>query len=195
MEIPKDIIIASRNKDKIKELRQLLSGSDIKVYSALDFPELEDVEEDRGTLEGNALKKAEYVFNVTKIPALADDTGLEVDALEGRPGVHSARFAGEQATYAENLAKLMQVMHGIKNRMARFRTVMALVTEHNKYTFEGICEGEIIENKQGNNGFGYDPVFKPAGYGQTFAELGDEVKNKISHRGRAIQKLLDFLDS
>lgn len=190
---PQEIIIASHNKDKIRELRQILSELDIKVYSTLDFPNLADVDEDQDSLEGNALKKAKYVFENTKIPSLSDDTGLEVEALNGKPGVYSARFAGEDATYADNLAKLMQEMDSKKNRTAQFKTVMALVTKNAEYLFEGICKGEITEQPKGENGFGYDPVFQPKGYEQTFAELNQKIKNEISHRAKATQKFLNYL--
>lgn len=161
----------------------------------MDFPELEEVEEDQPTLEGNALKKAEYVHSVTGLPSLSDDTGLEVDALAGAPGVYSARYAGEEASYQDNVLKLLAEMKNADVRKAQFRTVMAFVTSDNAHTFEGVVEGIILDHQRGEGGFGYDPVFKPDGYEQTFAELESSVKNKISHRGRAIQEFLKFLNT
>lgn len=189
------LVIASRNTHKIGELQQLLAPLGIKVYSALDFPELEEVDEDQPTLEGNALKKARYVRNKTGLPALADDTGLEVEALHGAPGVFSARYAGETATYQDNVHKLLKELENSSNRSAQFRTIVALVTPENEVTFEGVVKGEILSQQRGTGGFGYDPVFKPEGYEHTFAELDPAVKNKISHRGRAIQKFVDFLQA
>ncbi len=189
------IVLASRNKDKIKELRETLAPLGIELKSTYDFPELEEVVEDQPTLEGNALKKARYVFEKTGLPALSDDTGLEVDALDGRPGVYSARYAGESASYRDNLNKLLEELKGIKpkDRGAQFRTVAAFVTPDGAYTFEGICRGEILTKEHGDKGFGYDPVFRPVEYAQTFAELDAETKNEISHRGKAIEKLKQFL--
>lgn len=186
------LILASRNKNKIEEMQSLVSGLGIEVYSALDFPELEEVEEDLPTLEGNALKKARYVHQQTGLPSLSDDTGLEVEALNGAPGVYSARYAGEEVTYQENVLKLLKEMNGEQNRLAHFRTVVALVTESKEHTFEGICKGEITKEQRGKKGFGYDPVFLPNGFDQTFAELDSFVKNEISHRGKAIQKFIHF---
>lgn len=189
------IVLASRNEHKIIELRQTLEPLGIELKSALDFSSLKEVEEDKLTLEGNAIKKAQYVYEETGLPALADDTGLEVDALDGRPGVFSARYAGEEATYEENVQKLLAELAGVepKDRKAQFRTVAALVSDEGTHTFEGVCRGEILTEKRGAKGFGYDPVFQPEDYKETFAEMDPETKNKISHRGRAIQQLLDWL--
>lgn len=187
------LILASRNKHKIEELRKLTDKLGIKLLSALDIDELEEVEEDQPDLEGNALKKARYVNSVTRVPALSDDTGLEVDALHGAPGVYSARYAGEDASYQDNVLKLLNQLEGKSYRAARFRTVVALVDGKSEFTFEGSCEGKIINEQRGSGGFGYDPVFVPEGYDQTFAELDAETKNAISHRGRAIEKLMRFL--
>tara|TARA_R110000868_G_scaffold259361_2_gene517169 strand:- start:38417 stop:38995 length:579 start_codon:yes stop_codon:yes gene_type:complete len=189
------LVLASRNKNKIEEMRSLLSYLGVEVRSALDFPILEEVEEDLPTLEGNALKKARYVHLQTGLSALSDDTGLEVEALNGAPGVFSARYAGEDVTYQENVLKLLKEMKGQENRRAQFRTVVALVTDKDEYTFVGICEGVIIEEQKGEKGFGYDPVFLPKGYELTFAELESSIKNEISHRGKAIQKFISFLSS
>lgn len=193
----KTIVLASRNPHKIEELRETLSDLGIDLKSALDFPELEEVEEDKLTLEGNALKKARYVFEKTGLPTLADDTGLEVDALDGRPGVFSARYAGEEATYRDNLRKLLEELAGVKeeDRLAQFRTVVAFIDEGGEeHVFEGICPGAILKDPRGSKGFGYDPVFRPEGYEQTFAELDSNEKNEISHRGRAIQKFYSWLN-
>ncbi|HLR76314.1 MAG TPA: RdgB/HAM1 family non-canonical purine NTP pyrophosphatase [Balneolaceae bacterium] len=191
----KKIILASRNEDKIKELRQLLQPFNIELKSALDFSNLGEVVEDKQTLEGNALKKARYVYQKTKLPSLADDTGLEVDALNGRPGVYSARYAEKNASYQENVNKLLGEMRGVPDneRSAQFRTVVALVTEKQEQTFEGICRGKIIKEERGTAGFGYDPIFKSNGYQKTFAELSNGEKNKISHRARALQKFVEWL--
>lgn len=189
------IVLASRNKHKIKELRETLSPLGIELKSTYDFPNLEEVEEDADTLEGNALKKARYVHEQTGFPALSDDTGLEVDALNGRPGVFSARYAGENASDQENVDKLLDELAGLpmERRGAQFRTVAALVTDEGFHTFEGVCRGTIRTKERGNGGFGYDPVFIPAGYKKTFAELDPEIKNEISHRGKAIMKFFEWL--
>ncbi len=187
------LVLASRNKHKIIEMQEILRGLGIEVLSALDFPELEDVDEDQPTLEGNALKKARYVHEQTGLPALSDDTGLEVEALGGAPGVYSARYAGQNVTYQDNVMKLLKELDGVDKRSAQFRTVVALADGDQEYTFEGVCKGEILTEQKGDKGFGYDPVFQPAGYELTFAELDAPVKNKISHRGRAIQKFVEFL--
>lgn len=189
------IVLASRNEHKIEELRATLASLGITLQSTYDFPDLEEVEEDQDTLEGNALKKARYVHRQTELPALSDDTGLEVDALNGRPGVFSARYAGENASYQDNVDKLLDELNGVpmERRGGQFRTVAAFVTDDNSYTFEGVCRGMIISEERGSGGFGYDPVFLPAAYKKTFAELDSEIKNEISHRGKAIQKFTDFL--
>jgi len=189
------IVLASRNKDKIQELRATLVPLGIELKSTYDFPTLREVVEDRETLEGNALKKARYVYEETGYPSLADDTGLEVDALDGRPGVYSARYAGDSATYQQNVDKLLRELAAVPGdeRGARFRTVAALVDGADTYTFEGICRGAITAEEQGTGGFGYDPVFVPKGYDKTFAQLNPAVKNRISHRGKAIQKFIDWL--
>lgn len=189
------LVLASRNKHKIAEMRDLLQPLGIEVLSALDFPELEEVEEDQSTLEGNALKKARYVYEVTGLPSLSDDTGLEVDVLDGAPGVYSARYAGENVTYQDNVLKLLSEMQDKGDRTARFKTVMAYITTDKTLTFEGSVEGVILSEQRGEGGFGYDPVFLPDGFEKTFAELDSAVKNSISHRGRAIQKFVAFLSA
>jgi len=189
------IVIASRNPDKISEIREMCEKLNIQVKSALDFPHLQEVVEDAGTLEGNALKKARYVFEQTGISALSDDTGLEVHALGGAPGVYSARYAGDNATYQDNVDKLLREIQTKEDRRAQFRTAAAFVTQKGEYLFEGISEGTIIDERRGENGFGYDPVFYSNELDKTYAEMEPEEKHKISHRGRAIKKFIDFLAS
>lgn len=188
------LILASRNKNKIEEMKQLVAHLGIDVFSALDFPDLEEVEEDKPTLEGNALKKARYVNQQTGIPALSDDTGLEVKALDGAPGVFSARYAGENASYQDNVLKLLDALKGKENRAAQFRTVVALVDGNQEWTFEGVCKGKIIEDQIGKKGFGYDPIFMPDEFAETFAQMDPNIKNLISHRGKAVQRFLEFLE-
>ncbi|MEX0722265.1 MAG: RdgB/HAM1 family non-canonical purine NTP pyrophosphatase [Gracilimonas sp.] len=187
------LVLASQNPHKIEEMQQILSPLGIEVLSSKDFPDLKEVIEDRPTLKGNALKKAQYVAQETRLPALSDDTGLEVKALNGEPGVYSARYAGRNASYQDNVIKLLKELDGKENRAAQFRTVVGLVSESYEHTFEGVCKGEITLEQKGNKGFGYDPIFKPEGFDKTFAELDSATKNEISHRGRAIQKFVQFL--
>ena len=187
------ILLASANPHKIEELRQILEPLGIELKSTHDFPCGVEVVEDQPDLEGNALKKARYWNQLTGLPALADDTGLEVDALKGAPGVYSARYAGEHVTYAQNVEKLLRELDEENNRKARFRTVIAFVDGENEQLFEGSCEGTIIHVPKGEKGFGYDPVFVPSGYKKTFAELCSEEKNSISHRGRALNNFLELL--
>lgn len=194
MKYPYTVFLASGNSHKIEELGQLLIQLGIALKSTLDFPGADSVEEDQPDLEGNALKKARHWFQKTGLPSLSDDTGLEVDALNGAPGVYSARYAGENASYDDNVDKLLTELGDQGNRSAQFRTVVAYIdSDGNEHRFEGICRGEIISEKRGEKGFGYDPVFVPEGYDQTFAEISSEEKNKISHRGLAIQKFIQFL--
>tara|TARA_E500000178_G_scaffold138704_1_gene138478 strand:- start:257 stop:841 length:585 start_codon:yes stop_codon:yes gene_type:complete len=188
-----EIVLASRNPNKIEELRELLSLPDLRVLSTADFPELEEVDEDALTLEGNALKKAHYVAMVTGLPSLADDTGLEVSALNGAPGVYSARYAGEQASYDDNVEKLLSEMENIEQRKAQFRTVVAFVDADKQWIFEGVCRGHISRYRKGVKGFGYDPIFVPDGFEQSFAEMGSKQKNSISHRGLAMKEAVAFL--
>ncbi|MGN8226252.1 RdgB/HAM1 family non-canonical purine NTP pyrophosphatase [Gracilimonas sp. BCB1] len=187
------LVIASQNPHKIEELEQILRPLGIIVLSTKDFPELEEVVEDQPTLQGNALKKARYVAKQTGLPALSDDTGLEVEALNGEPGVYSARYAGKRASYQDNVNKLLSELDGITDRKAQFRTVVALVNSDQEHVFEGICAGEILTEEKGDKGFGYDPIFKPEGFEKTFAELDAGIKNDISHRGKAVQKFVAFL--
>ncbi|HCC70440.1 MAG TPA: non-canonical purine NTP pyrophosphatase, RdgB/HAM1 family [Bacteroidales bacterium] len=189
-----DIIIASNNRHKIKEISDVFSKS-INLIPMAEAGLMEDIPENEETLEGNALEKARYVHRMTGLNVFADDTGLEAEALNGAPGVHSARYAGESKDSENNIITLLKEMKGKMNNKARFRTVIALIYENKEYLFEGIINGRIISNKRGYNGFGYDPVFIPDNEKLTFAEMPPQRKNMISHRSMAIRKLSDFLQS
>ncbi|WP_234570868.1 RdgB/HAM1 family non-canonical purine NTP pyrophosphatase [Rhodohalobacter sp. 614A] len=193
MSKPTELFLASGNPHKIEELQQILKPLGIHLKSTLDFPDAPEVEEDQPDLQGNALKKARFWFEKTGLPSIADDTGLEVEALGGAPGVYSARYAGENVTYQQNVDKLLRELGNEENRKAQFRTVIAYLTDDDEYVFEGVCKGQILTEQRGEKGFGYDPVFQPTGYDKTFAELDSEEKNKISHRGKALEKFLQFL--
>lgn len=187
------IVFATNNEHKLSEIRQIL-GSRVEVLSLSDIGCHTDIPETGKTLEENALQKAQYVYNQYHIDVFADDTGLEVYALDGEPGVYSARYAGGQGHDSEaNMAKLLSKLKGENNRKARFRTVIALIQEGNIRNFEGIVEGEITTSPSGHRGFGYDPIFIPDGYTMTFADLSTNIKNQISHRARATQKLANYL--
>ncbi len=184
------LIIATRNPHKLEEIRAIFDFQGLEVLSAFDFPDIPDVVEDGDTLEANAIKKAVEIAAATGSWALADDSGLEVFALGGAPGVYSARYAGEECSYEANNEKLLCELAVKEDRSAQFRTVIALSDpEGNVQTLEGACPGVIIEELRGTNGFGYDPLFVPEGYAETFAELDSGVKNRISHRARALQKV------
>jgi XTP/dITP diphosphohydrolase len=190
------LLLATHNRHKAEELQTLLDDAGIEVLTLDAFPSVGAIEEDCDTLEGNALKKARAVFRLTSLPSLADDTGLEVDALGGRPGVYSSRFAGPQATYAENVAQLLKELQGVpaSQRTARFRCVLAFVAPNGVETIvEGVCPGTITAAPRGAGGFGYDPVFLPQGHHLTFAEMPMELKNATSHRARALRKLKPIL--
>jgi XTP/dITP diphosphohydrolase len=183
-------VIATRNAHKLEEIQAIFNTDGLEVCSALDFPDIPDTIEDRDTLEGNAIKKAQELCEATGLIALADDSGLEVDALDGAPGVYSARYAGEPCSTKNNNAKLLRELDGNENRRARFRTVMALARPGEEpLTVEGKCEGTIIDELRGEHGFGYDPLFAPNGFSETFAELPAETKNKISHRAKALAQV------
>jgi XTP/dITP diphosphohydrolase len=187
------LVIATRNAHKLAEIHLIFDFRNLEVLSAFDFPEIPDVVEDGDTLEANAKKKAVEIALVTGCWAMADDSGLEVDALNGAPGVYSARYAGEHCSYSDNNAKLLQELAGESNRSARFRTVIALSDPAGSVeTVSGECAGTIIEEQRGTKGFGYDPLFVPDGYSQTFAELPAELKNRISHRANALRKAQDM---
>src|SRR5512140_1790638 len=183
-----EIVFASNNKNKIREINHVL-GECFTLLSLKDVKVEEDIPENEITLEGNALYKARYVYNLTGRDVFADDTGLEIEALNGQPGVHSARFAGEDKDSNANIDKVLALLGSTTNRKARFRTVIALILDDEEYFFEGSVTGEIISVRRGNNGFGYDPVFVPEGKDLTFAEMDLDEKNQISHRARAFEKL------
>ena len=197
------IVFATNNQHKLSEIRSIL-GESVEVLSLKDIGCDVDIPETGTTLEENALQKAQYVYDHYHIDCFADDTGLEVDALNGAPGVYSARYAGEGHDSEANMTKLLKELGENNNRKAQFRTVIALIQKKNVcpcgctsikeiHQFEGIVEGEIIRERRGGEGFGYDPIFQPEGYDKTFAELGMEIKNHISHRARAVQKLAEYL--
>ena len=187
------IIFASNNENKIKEIRSIL-GSTFTLLSLRDLNLNEDIPENEPLLEGNALSKARHIHNLTGMNVFADDTGLEIDALNGLPGVYSARFAGENKDSSANIEKVLSMLVQTENRKARFRTVIALIFEKEEFLFEGTVEGTIITDKKGKEGFGYDPVFVPEGKDKTFAEMDLAEKNTISHRARAFEKLREFLN-
>lgn len=188
----KEIVFATNNKHKLDEVRKI-ADTKLKILSLSDINCHEEIEETGTTLEANALIKAKYVKDHYGYDCFADDTGLEVEALDGMPGVYSSRYAGEACRPADNMNKLLTVLNNIENRKARFRTVIALILNNEEHYFEGIINGEITREEKGNAGFGYDPIFQPEGYSQTFAELGDDIKNSISHRALTTEKLMKFL--
>lgn len=188
------IVLATRNPGKLYEMRSLLSGLPVQLISADEVNGAPFVKEDAATLEGNAARKAQALYEYTGLSSLADDTGLEVNALGGRPGVHSARYAGERSDDAANRRLLLKNMEGVEKRDARFRTVVAFVeSDGTLHYFEGICAGTIIDEERGEGGFGYDPLFVPEGADLTFAELSAEEKNAVSHRGRALRPFAAYL--
>ncbi len=192
-----EILIASSNQHKIGEIKSMLQNiPKLKIYSLRDFSISIDVLEDGATLEENAFKKAKASFDVLKLPSISDDTGLFVDALRGEPGIFSARYAGENATYEDNCRKLLKNLEDIPAtlRNANFESVICLyVSETVQHYFKGICKGRIISHQLGKNGFGYDPIFMPNGHEKTFAEMNDKEKNDISHRGKALKELEKFI--
>lgn len=187
-----EIVFATNNSHKLSEVQQIL-GKHFKVLSSKDVNCLEDIEETGKTLEENAFIKARYIKENYHHNCFADDTGLEVEALNGAPGVYSARYATNGHDFEANINKLLKELDGVENRKAQFRTVVALIINAKEYQFEGVIKGKIIDERKGTTGFGYDPIFVPDGYDKTFAELGDEIKNEISHRAIAVKKLADFL--
>jgi XTP/dITP diphosphohydrolase len=187
-----ELVFATNNHHKLEEIQALL-GNNIHLLSLKDIHCNEEIPEDHFTLEENASQKAWYIFNKYKKNCFADDTGLEVDYLNGNPGVFSARYAGEEKNAQANIEKLLVELAGIKNRKARFRTVISLIVDGKEMQFEGIVNGTILTEKHGSSGFGYDPVFLPEGYSQSFAEMNLSEKNEISHRARAFNKLVNFL--
>lgn len=186
------IVFATNNENKLREIRNIL-GNSFSLLSLGDLNIRDDIPENETTLEGNALQKARYIHRLLNMNVFADDTGLEIEALNGLPGVNSARFAGESKNSDANIDKALQMMGSTSNRMARFRTVIALILDDREYLFEGIIKGKIISERRGKEGFGYDPVFVPQGRDLTFAEMPLAEKNRISHRAKAFMKLRNFL--
>jgi XTP/dITP diphosphohydrolase len=186
------IVFATSNENKTREISNLLGNS----FTLINLTELnitEEIPEDEPTLEGNALFKARFIYNATGMNVFADDTGLEIEELDGRPGVHSARFAGEEKDSQANIDKVLKLMKNSKHRKAKFRTIIALVLDAKEYVFEGVVNGNITRERHGSAGFGYDPIFIPENHDRTFAEMTIDEKNKISHRARAFNKLKQFL--
>lgn len=188
------IVFASNNQNKILEIQSMLPNS-VQILSLESIGCFEEIPETSDTIEGNAILKANYVTQNYGFDCFADDTGLEVEALNGEPGVYSARYAGEQKNANDNMNKLLNELADKTNRNAQFKTIIALNLKGKQYLFEGIASGEIIKEKIGTGGFGYDPIFKPTNYDETFAQLSLDIKNEISHRGKATKKLLEFLQN
>lgn len=186
------LVFATNNLHKLQELKQLL-GNSFELLSLNDIHCEEEIPENQETIEGNASEKSFYIFNKYGLNCFADDTGLEIDALNGEPGVYSARYAGEEKSPEKNIELVLQKLAKIKNRKARFKTVISLVIDGREIQFEGIVTGQILEGKRGTTGFGYDPIFQPDKSHLSFAEMTMEEKGKISHRGRAVQKLVEYL--
>tara|TARA_R110002124_G_scaffold250200_6_gene415249 strand:- start:1292 stop:1873 length:582 start_codon:yes stop_codon:yes gene_type:complete len=186
------LVFATNNLNKLAEVQKMLPNS-IELLSLKDINCFDEIEETETTLEGNAKLKANYITEKFGYNCFADDTGLEVESLNGEPGVYSARYAGTENDSKKNMQKLLSELETKSNRKAQFRTAIALNLNNKQFLFEGICKGEILTEKQGTDGFGYDPIFKPNGFNNSFAEMTSEEKNSISHRGNAIQKLVSFL--
>ncbi len=188
----KTLVFATNNAHKLEEVRHIVQGK-VHIVSLADIGCHEEIPEEQPTLEGNALQKARFIHSRYHVDCFADDTGLEVQALHGAPGVRSARYAGPGHDSVANMRKLLEEMRGQTDRRARFRTVIALIIDGEEKLFEGIVNGSIIEEERGTGGFGYDPLFIPEGYDRTFAELGDDIKNRVSHRAIATGSLADYL--
>lgn len=188
------LVFATHNINKLREIKALLDDS-IELLSLSDIGCDEDIPETAPTIAGNALIKAQYVKDHYGYDCFADDTGLEVEALQGAPGVYSARYAGPQKRDADNIEKLLSELSGKTNRKAQFKTVISFVTDSHQKDFVGICKGEILPDLKGENGFGYDPIFKPEGFQESFAQMDPDQKNKISHRGKAFKKFIEYLHS
>ncbi len=189
-----ELVFATNNLNKLKEVQSLMP-SHINLLSLKDIGCFDDIPETQNTIEGNAAQKSQYIKEHYGYDCFADDTGLEVEALNGEPGVYSARYAGEKHDANDNMNLLLKNLKDFKNRKAQFKTVVSLILNNKTHSFTGICKGEITINKHGEKGFGYDPIFKPNGYEQTFAEMDLSLKNSIGHRGKAISLLVDFLNS
>ncbi|MDO7173620.1 non-canonical purine NTP diphosphatase [Mariniflexile sp. AS56] len=188
------IVFATNNLNKLKEVQALIP-SHIKLLSLKDIECFEDIPETQNTIEGNAVQKANYIKENYGYDCFADDTGLEIDALNGEPGVFSARYAGEQRSDSDNMNKVLESLKSKPNRNAQFKTVISLHLNNQQHSFTGICKGQITKTKQGEQGFGYDPIFKPNGHDKTFAEMDLNLKNSIGHRGKAVLQLVAFLNS
>ena len=188
------IVFATNNQHKLSEIKRMIPER-FTLLGLADINIFEEIPEEADNLSDNALEKARFVYNRTGMNVFADDTGLEVEALGMRPGVYSARYAGEGCSFADNMDKLLKEMEGMEKRDARFRTVIALILDGKEYLFEGTVNGTITKRKSGSAGFGYDPIFIAEGMKRTFAEIDPELKNRISHRGKAADKLISFLDS
>lgn len=187
------LVFATHNLNKLKEI-QLLMPAEIQLLSLSDIGCTEEIPETSGSIEGNALQKAKYIFENYEYSCFADDTGLEVEALNGAPGVYSARYAGKAKNDEANLKKLLAELKEQKNRKARFKTVIALILNEKELLFTGICNGSITNEKRGEHGFGYDPVFQPENFSKTFAEMNLKQKSELSHRGKAVKKLIGYLN-
>lgn len=186
------LVFASNNKHKLEEISQI-AGQSIEIVSLKEIGCSDEIPETQETIEGNALQKARYIFEKYGMNCFADDTGLEIDALDGAPGVYSARFAGIGCSFDDNMNKTLGLLQGKTNRKAKFRTVIALIYNNKEYTFDGYVDGEILEQKHGDKGFGYDAIFRPVGYEQSFAQMSQEVKNSLSHRSMAAKNMISFI--
>ncbi|MCB0806888.1 MAG: non-canonical purine NTP diphosphatase [Bacteroidales bacterium] len=190
----KTLVFATNNSHKLQEISHA-AGDHIRILSLTDINCTEEIDETAGTLEGNALLKARYIKEHYDYNCFADDTGLEIESLNGKPGVYSARYAGPGHDHQKNMDKVLRELKGVQNRKARFRTVIALIMDGKETLFEGIVEGNILTERHGDKGFGYDPIFQPTGYETSFAQMDLTEKNRISHRGKAVRKLVEFLRS
>ena len=188
----KQLVFVTNNSHKLKEAQSII-GRDFKIVSLADIGCTEEIAETGETIEANASQKAFYIYEKYKVNCFADDTGLEIESLGGQPGVYSARYAGKECIFENNINKVLEEMQNSTNRKACFRTIVSLIIDGKETQFEGRVEGEILHEKHGNAGFGYDPIFRPTGYQKSFAEMRSDEKNLISHRGRAIQKLMEYL--
>jgi len=187
------LIFATNNKHKFREASEILNNEMVEICGLSDIDFFEELPENQETLEGNALEKAFFVYNKTGINCFSDDTGLEIEALNGEPGVYSARYAGKGCNFVDNMNKVLKKLQNQENRKARFITIIALILNGKKYLFEGEVRGEILNELRGTGGFGYDPIFKPDGFERTFAEMSLSEKNRISHRGKAFTEFLNFI--
>lgn len=186
------LCFATNNAHKLEEVKAII-GNKFQILSLEEIGCLEELAEEQNTIEGNSLQKAEYVFNQYRIPCFADDSGLEVEALGGAPGVYSARYAGPQRSHEDNMTLLIRNLADKQNRKAQFKTVITLINSESKHQFVGTVKGVILHERRGAGGFGYDPIFLPEGFDKTLAEMSSEEKNKISHRAHAVQQLVSFL--